>query len=127
MSIDCAIYVGCSGPETALPDPVDPSGELADGWRVAIDCAVDNPGRVLADSIVTYEQSTTPYTCTTYCQSKGYKFAGVEYGDECYCGTGFAGGVDPQAANSSDCNMRCAGSWYYTCGGSWRMQIFTSA
>ena len=64
-------------------------------------------------------------TCANLCQSKGYRYAGVEYGDECYCGTGFApGGAAPALADPAECNMRCAGSYYYTCGGPWRMQIF---
>ena len=123
----CALYVDCDV-ETAPPDAQDPipNSDLPHGWSVAVPCAVDNPNRVLANVIVSYAPSTTPYECTTLCQSKGYQYAGVEYGDECYCGTGYAGGVAPPTANNSDCDMTCAGSYYYTCGGSWRMEIFST-
>lgn len=124
--VGCALYVDCDI-ETAPPPPLDPKYDLAEGWTVAIPCAVDNPSRVLANIVVSYAQSTTPYSCTTQCQSEGYQYAGIEYGDECYCGTGYVDDIVPPVANTSDCNVPCAGDYYYTCGGSWRMEIFTSA
>ena len=111
--------------ETALPMPENPIYDLPPDWSVAIPCAVDNPNRVLADVTVSYAQWNTPYECALNCETQNYHYAGVEYGDECYCGTGYVGGVAPPAANTSDCDIRCAGSYYYTCGGSWRMEIFT--
>lgn len=121
--IACAVYGDCSGPETALPVPEYPP-PLQAGWSVDMPCAVDNPQRVLANVIVSYLPSTTPYSCTGLCGSKGYQYAGVEYGDECYCGTGYVDNVMPPAANLSDCSMLCAGGYYFNCGGSWRMQIY---
>ncbi|EKM51992.1 uncharacterized protein PHACADRAFT_262444 [Phanerochaete carnosa HHB-10118-sp] len=87
-------------------------------------CAIDNPQRVLANAIVSYLPGNTPYACTTLCAGKDYAYAGVEYGDECYCGTGYVDGVMPPAAELSDCSMLCSGGYYYYCGGSWRMQIY---
>ncbi|KAF8198768.1 hypothetical protein K438DRAFT_1583937, partial [Mycena galopus ATCC 62051] len=43
---------------------------------------------------------------------------------ECYCGTGLASGV--AAANTSDCNMPCAGNANITCGAGWRMQVYNT-
>ncbi|KAI0338937.1 hypothetical protein BDW22DRAFT_660877 [Trametopsis cervina] len=117
----CAIAVDCNGPETALPAY---SVELPNNWVTAVPCAVDNADRVLANTIVTYQQNTTPYNCVSQCIAKGYQYAGVEYGDECYCGTGYTGGVLPQAADTSECDMVCPGSYGFRCGGSWRMQIY---
>jgi hypothetical protein len=35
----------------------------------------------------TYTSPTmTPSTCISFCSSRGYSFAGVEYANECYCG-----------------------------------------
>ncbi|PSR71935.1 hypothetical protein PHLCEN_2v12145 [Hermanssonia centrifuga] len=122
------IGVDCDGPETTLPPVEDPVYDLPEGWRIAMPCAVDVPERVLSDVIVSYLPSTAdPYHCLSSCQSQGYHFAGLEYADECYCGTGYSGGVAPAAANVSDCSMRCAGDYIYICGGSWRMQIYTNA
>ncbi|KAL7424883.1 Cell wall integrity and stress response component 2 [Cryptotrichosporon argae] len=52
--------------------------------------------------------------CTSTCAAYGYAVAGVEYGDECYCGTlaqADAGLV------SGQCYMPCAGDASETCGG----------
>ncbi|OBZ76165.1 hypothetical protein A0H81_03373 [Grifola frondosa] len=113
----CADGVDCDGPETALP-PAQTNPELPTGWTTAVACAVDDAARVLSDVIVTYYPGNTPYNCVTLCASKGYAFAGVEYSDECYCGTGYAGGVVPVSANVSDCDMRCSGGYYFNCGDS---------
>jgi hypothetical protein len=113
----------CDGPETPLLGPG--TDQLADFWHVDVPCAVDNPQRVLENAIVSYGNATArPLLCTDYCQSLGYAYAGLEYGDECYCGTGYAGGVAPPTADASECNVRCLDGYYWTCGGSWRMQIY---
>ena len=122
----CADGIDCDGPETALPTTQATSAELPDDWSVAIPCAVDNPNRVLADVVVSYLPNNDPYVCVSECIAQGYAYAGVEYGDECYCGTGYVGGATPPSANISDCDILCAGSYYYYCGGSWRMQIYTA-
>ncbi|KAI0338950.1 hypothetical protein BDW22DRAFT_661801 [Trametopsis cervina] len=118
--VHCGV-VDCDGPESALPPA---RNDIPTGWTTVVPCAIDNPQRVLANPVVTYLNSTTPYSCISQCSAQGYRYAGVEYGDECYCGTGYAGGVLPPAADVSECDMRCAGSFMNTCGGSWRMQIY---
>ncbi|EKM51991.1 uncharacterized protein PHACADRAFT_262441, partial [Phanerochaete carnosa HHB-10118-sp] len=87
-------------------------------------CAVDNPQRVLANPVVSYLQNNSPYECAALCGNQDYSYAGVEYGDECYCGTGYVDGVMPPTANLSDCSMLCSGGYYWYCGGSWRMQVY---
>ncbi|PSR71934.1 hypothetical protein PHLCEN_2v12144 [Hermanssonia centrifuga] len=119
VSINGGIGVDCDGPETVLPPIEDPSYDLPEWWTVAFPCAVDVPERVLSDVIVSYSPSTAiPYECALSCEAQGYYFAGLEYGDECYCGKGYSGGIPPTAANVSDCSMRCAGDYFYACGGS---------
>ncbi|OBZ76701.1 Xylosyltransferase oxt [Grifola frondosa] len=122
----CGTAIDCDGSETALP-LAQTIPQLPSGWFTAIACAVDVPQRVISNAIVSYSSNNTPYNCVSLCASEGYTFAGVEYSDECYCGTGYAGGTTPPAANVSDCDMRCTGSYEFTCGGSWRMQIYASA
>ena len=114
----------CEGPQTALP-PVASSTDLPLGWSVRVPCAIDNPNRILKVSSVTYLPTTTPSSCTAQCAAQGFSFAGIEYGDECYCGSGFQDNVAPPAADPSECNMACAGNATLTCGGPWRMQIYS--
>jgi len=60
--------------------------------------------------------------CATTCGSKGYNYAGVSYGRECYCGSSQRSTAKLVA--SSDCNVACAGDMYSKCGGSWRLTAF---
>ncbi|KAJ7227573.1 hypothetical protein C8J57DRAFT_1093042, partial [Mycena rebaudengoi] len=62
--------------------------------------------------------------CTQKCFSLGFTYAGVEYGDECYCGTGLVS--DVLAANISDCDKPCAGDPTIPCGAGWRMQVYNT-
>lgn len=114
----------CDGPQTGLP-PATSSTELPQGWSLNVACAVDNPNRVLKVTSVTYLPTTTPASCTAQCAAAGFSFAGIEYGDECYCASGFQDG-NPPTADVSECNMACAGNSTLTCGGPWRMQIYSA-
>ncbi|KIP03263.1 hypothetical protein PHLGIDRAFT_246660 [Phlebiopsis gigantea 11061_1 CR5-6] len=119
----CANLIGCLGPETALP-PYDFSESPSSEWAVDIPCAVDNPARIFANVIARVGPDTTTSTCTSYCQEQGFPYAGVEYGQECYCGTGYVDNTPPPADDTSTCSFPCAGSYYDRCGGSWRIQTY---
>ncbi|KAI0695623.1 hypothetical protein BC835DRAFT_1273017, partial [Cytidiella melzeri] len=97
------------------------------GWSLAVPCAIDNPDRVLENTVATYLATTTPASCATSCAAQGFNFAGVEFSDECYCGTGYVGGELPPEADVSECNMPCAGDVNATCGGPWRIQLYKSS
>lgn len=60
--------------------------------------------------------------CQGTCQNAGYMFAGVEFGDECWCDNVIRGIGAP--TSSSDCNMPCSGNASETCGGSNRINIY---
>ncbi|KAI0338955.1 WSC-domain-containing protein [Trametopsis cervina] len=96
------------------------------GWSVAEACAVDNASRVIANDVTMILDNNTPGACMEFCQAAGYTIAGVEYGDECHCGTGYTGEVTPAAAPASECNISCTGYPALTCGGGWRLQIYSS-
>ncbi|KAI0094437.1 hypothetical protein BDY19DRAFT_19154 [Irpex rosettiformis] len=116
------VGVDCSGPATNLP-PLG-SEQLPLNWTVAVPCAIDNANRVIENTVVTYLPTTTPSSCVAQCAAQGFTFAGVEFSDECYCGTGYTDGMLPPEADVSECNMPCAGDVDATCGGSWRMQVY---
>ncbi|OBZ75765.1 putative fungistatic metabolite [Grifola frondosa] len=83
------------------------------------------PSRIIKGDVTTVYSDNTVDDCITRCDAAGFNYAGVEYGDECHCGTGYATS-SIQAAPDSDCNMSCPGDPEYTCGGSWRIQIYKS-
>ncbi len=71
--------------------------------------------------------STTNLTveeCLFACKDGGYSFAGVEFGQECYCGVVLGNGTLPLA--SSQCNMACTGNSAETCGGRATLDLYVA-
>ncbi|EJT97858.1 hypothetical protein DACRYDRAFT_84208 [Dacryopinax primogenitus] len=114
-------YTGTTStsPSTATPTP---SGGSNPAW-VSLGCRVDVSARALS-ATSTSSSSMTVKTCQNWCASQGYLMAGVENGNECYCGNDFTNNGGGQAA-SSDCSTPCAGSSTEICGGGWRLSVYT--
>ena len=51
--------------------------------------------------------------------SPGHKYAGVQYGNQCYCGNSF-GKYD----TADNCDMACSGDESQMCGGTWANMIY---
>jgi hypothetical protein len=60
--------------------------------------------------------------CQGACENAGYVFAGVEFGDECWCDNVIRG--IGTSVSSTDCNMPCSGNTSETCGGSNRINVY---
>lgn len=88
----------------------------------SLGCAIDEGGRVLTDYFVAQDDMTIDL-CLDICEDKGYKFAGLEYGNECMCGNALKQGVT-YTASEWDCWMPCAGDPTETCGAGWRMMAY---
>ena len=63
----------------------------------------------------------TNATCQATCRSKGFTYAGTQYGSQCFCGNSY--GKYGQAGEEK-CNMPCAGSSGEKCGGTWANTVF---
>ena len=53
---------------------------------------------------------------------KGFRFAGVQYGEECYCGE-----EEPprtRFTRQSECSMPCSGDKEKMCGAGYRMNVY---
>ena len=57
-------------------------------------------------------------------KAKGFHFAGVEAGFECWCG--YVSPPKNKIAPASECNKPCRGDSDIKCGGDWRMNVFTT-
>lgn len=66
--------------------------------------------------------SMTLELCAITC--KGYKFFGVEYGGECYCGNSFQAGST--VVGDSDCGFACPGDKREFCGAGNRLSCFVA-
>jgi len=93
------------------------------GW-VQLGCYTDQVySRTLAN-IGAYSGSLTIEKCLASCEAAGYSLAGVEYGDECHCGSSFDNGGAPAPDGSVGCSFPCAGSSTEICGGSNRLSMY---
>uniref|UniRef100_A0A0W0F5Z2 Putative copper radical oxidase n=1 Tax=Moniliophthora roreri TaxID=221103 RepID=A0A0W0F5Z2_MONRR len=88
-------------------------------------CYSDNVGgRSLNAAAFTSNNNMTIENCIAFCDSKNLVFAGVEFGDECYCDNNILNGGAKVAA--TDCNMPCSGSSRELCGAGNRLNVFWS-
>ena len=71
-----------------------------------------------------YSSKNTIDICKKLCFEKGYKYAGVEYSNEWFCGNNLPKKIAPK---QSDCNMDCSGDKSQKCGGANRINVYPSA
>merc|ERR1712080_425264 len=93
----------------------------------------DGATRVLSDqNIHSHSKDTHGYpssnncvsTCITMCRSKGFTYAGVEYGYQCFCGN-----TPPPTSNiltQSQCWYKCYGDHDQYCGGFHTMNVYAT-
>ncbi|XP_071179098.1 zonadhesin-like isoform X1 [Mytilus edulis] len=86
-----------------------------------IGCYQDDSTRILHKQVLK-DKGMTVEKCKQFCGIKGFKFAGVEYGYECFCGNVLR---KDRKRKESDCKMPCSGNRRQTCGGPWRISIYT--
>ncbi|KAG8777643.1 hypothetical protein FRC15_011219 [Serendipita sp. 397] len=73
--------------------------------------------RVLTPQSVS--DSMTVETCIDACSAASYSVAGLEYGNECYCGNAL-----PATQATDNCIMNCAGDGEHVCGGPDRLSVY---
>ena len=72
-----------------------------------------------------YTNIMTPEMCLDQCASYGYMAAGLEYGQECYCGD--PANIATTGATfrpDAECDMACAGNATAICGGGSRLTTY---
>ena len=63
-----------------------------------------------------------PQLCIESCAYKGYSFAGVQNGKECFCGDDEP--PKTRFASESECDKPCSGDSSLMCGGGYRMNVY---
>ncbi|KAH8921132.1 WSC-domain-containing protein [Atractiella rhizophila] len=99
------------------------SSVIPSAWK-ALGCYQDVGGRLLKDASTT-DKTQELGTCIAFCESKGFKVAGAEYANECYCSSSL-----PSSAvkvDDAECTTTCAGNAYQQCGGGQRLTIYQKA
>lgn len=110
----------CGAP-LALSPPKTYASDMSDhGWSYR-GCAVDQ----LGDRLFPFQRRATAdmtiQQCITHCSGHGYKLAGLEYANECYCGSEIS--EDKIVANPN-CHMKCIGDAKQFCGGPQRLSVY---
>ena len=92
-----------------------PMADMPDGT-----CYEDNASRLLPVYIGEFPNNEKS-VCIVAC--KGYRYAGVQYARECFCGND-----KPNRAllrvGPNECSMICPGNTEQICGGTFRMNVY---
>lgn len=81
-------------------------------------CYADNETRDLPTNVGAF---TGIQECLLACYYRGFNYAGIQAGGECWCGNMFG-----SYGASSNCIMSCPDTTALTCGGIWANQIYTA-
>jgi hypothetical protein len=106
----------------SVPSTVSTSEGIAYDYLGCYADGTDSASRVLRGPTILGSSTMTPSVCVEYCFQNGYAYAGVEYGQECYCGTTLF--TDP-ASTSDGCTEPCSGDSSQTCGSALSISIYT--
>lgn len=114
-----------TGNLTVYAPPAAQKTNLPGSWTYQ-GCYDDNINNVRAlfwQNILTNNNTAT--SCLSLCAQFGYMAAGMEYGDECYCGDDSAliasgSTIQPE----TDCQVPCSGNSAYYCGGGSRLSYY---
>lgn len=96
---------------TAVSPVTTLAGPTVDGSPTFLGCFKDTNDFDLNGSL-NRSSTNTPERCIAACKSRGFKFAGLQYGESCLCGNSY-GRYGP----ATNCNMKCTGDPNQTCGG----------
>ncbi|WVQ79634.1 hypothetical protein IAT38_001734 [Cryptococcus sp. DSM 104549] len=94
---------------------------LASGWE-ASGCYSDDTSSRTLNKVYTWSLWMDYSTCTSFCDSQGYSYAGVEYGIQCFCANSISSDASIQPYSS--CGQWCGGNWWQDCGGSSLINVF---
>lgn len=122
-SSTAAVSTAASGTNSASqPEPTYVDNEDESEWY-SLGCAVDGGNnRILTGLQLLGQQGLSVDKCLVTCEEAGFKYAGVEFGQECYCGNTWARAniwVD-----DGTCDMPCNGNSSETCGGGDRIDLY---
>ncbi|KAM7191558.1 putative fungistatic metabolite [Naviculisporaceae sp. PSN 640] len=113
------------GPPTVFLPPAPQTGGLNGSWTYQ-GCVEDNVNQKRTffwQSL--FPGTMTPNMCLNRCREYGYMAAGLEYGEECYCGD--PANIAAQGATfrpESECGVVCPGNSSAICGGGSRLTTY---
>merc|ERR1712061_877358 len=64
----------------------------------------------------------SPVQCGKICKHQGFLFAGVQYGQQCWCGNDAP--PKDKIVDMAECDFRCSGDSTQRCGGAGRKNVY---
>lgn len=123
-TLSSATVKSTAGSESASSKPIAPTTSsspkaLVDGYKYdGCYSEANNGGRILDRTYYIDLVGNTIEKCVAFCKGKGHSMAGVEYSQECWCGSEIRnGGKKLGAAEEAKCNLPCKGNVGQVCGG----------
>lgn len=93
-------------------------------------CALDNPTTRALNGSAFNSVNMTVDLCTAFCAAGNYRYAGLEYASQCFCGDALASGsyyLDTTTNfTQSSCNVRCGGNYSEICGASNALSVYVN-
>ncbi|KAK1239930.1 hypothetical protein MKX08_007372 [Trichoderma sp. CBMAI-0020] len=117
-----------SAATSASPSPTGPIIFQGDKNYTYYGCVSEpSAGKLMDNQVYNNDTTMTPQVCLSHCEE--YKYAGVEYGQECWCGNtlnlaGWSGATPGKNVSSSQCNMVCPGNATEYCGTGNILQLY---
>ncbi|KAI0246519.1 copper radical oxidase [Lactifluus subvellereus] len=97
---------------------------LPGNWQYSRCLVEPDPAHVFPYRI-TLAQNNNAQNCLSQCSAFGYPAAGMEVGNECWCGdVADISNNKGTTAPETDCSMECSGDPSHFCGGTWRLQLY---
>ncbi|KAF2835437.1 WSC domain-containing protein [Patellaria atrata CBS 101060] len=113
----------CPQPEIGFAESFFTDITVTKQWMYA-GCGTDDNGDRTLQGADTRKPDMTVEKCIDFCSGKGFRIAGLEYGNECYCGNSVAEDRKPKAGVLGNCQMKCLGDDGEICGGARALSIY---
>merc|ERR1712154_406601 len=86
--------------------------------RVHLGCYLDMPARDLSGSSK-YDDHLTIDNCIKFCKDRRFIYAGVQHGNNCFCGDTYGKYGHPHGGTHGRhaCDDKCKGNRHQICGG----------
>ncbi|KAH8882066.1 glycoside hydrolase [Thozetella sp. PMI_491] len=122
MAIKHKILALLAGGASQVANTCLPPAPVYNANFTSLGCYSDASSRTLVGlQIAAASNLNTPTYCADQCGAAGFKYAGVEYTSQCFCGNQ----IESTASkiNESQCNMACSGDSSLLCGGIWALDL----
>jgi uncharacterized protein len=102
----------------ATPLPSAALGTALGCFKDQGDATPGTNGRDL-DGFVMSSPAMTTTACMNTCRAQGFRFAGMQSGNQCFCGNNYG-----RSGTATDCNTKCSGDAAEICGGTWANSVY---